>query len=244
MACKNCGHNVEDDSKYCPQCGQAIHGCTIEDFLDANFRIFAVIGVFGAMALYLASFAEKNENTFLLQAGSLLSLTIVVLLSVNLVFRVSPYLKNCAASEKAMEESYRSWLKLSWNIIQIQVFRAVFLLIIACIALYLLIYSNMNSALLNSLGALIMLLIMITFIYMPAINIMKTKERYGIAFIIIILMSVGLLVLYLWCILPDSSKVFYLSPMPVVSILTIYASFNAYTERKRESSSVTSSLAT
>jgi hypothetical protein len=75
MPCKNCGHNVESGSNYCSRCGQTIEGCTIQDYLNDHFRIFAVIGVLGAIALYLASFAEANGDNFWLQAGSLLSLT-------------------------------------------------------------------------------------------------------------------------------------------------------------------------
>jgi len=235
MTCINCGHDVDENSNYCPQCGQTIKGCNIEDFLNDHFRIFAIIGVFGAISLYLSNFSANNENNFLLQAGSLLSLSIVVLLSIDLYFRISPYIKNCAAKEENIEESYRSWIKMSWDVFQLQIFRWINLLIFGCIALFLLFYSDMNSVLLNSVGTFLFLLVSISFIYKPTISIVRTKENYHILFFVLGLMLIGISIYYLYTLLTDFSKTIFLFPIPVVSIFTLYRSYIEYKLRTDKS---------
>ena len=242
MACKNCGHDVDNNSKYCTLCGQTIQGCTIEDFLNDHFRIFAVIGVFGAIALYLASFAESNGNNLLLQAGSLLSLSLVVLLSIDLVFRISPYIRNCSAKEEDIEESYRTWFKLSWDALQLHLFRWVFLLIFGCVALFLLFYSEMNNILLSSLGALILILIMIAGIYRPAVHAVKTNKRYQVTFFMIVLASLLSFIYYLWYILSNISTASFQIPIPFVLAFTIYGCYCAYKDRVNESRITSSSV--
>lgn len=242
MPCKNCGHNVENGSNYCSQCGQVIQGWTIVDYLKGNFQIFAVIGVFGAISLYLASFAENSGSNSWLKAGSLLSLSLVVLLSLGLVFRIVPYLRNCAAQEGHMEKSYRSWFKLSWEITQIIVFGVVYLFIFCLMAAYLLFDSEMGSTLLSNLVALIFLLLMLAGVYLPAIHIIKTKERFKPLFLGIVVMSVGSFIYYLWYILSDISKAYFLYPIPLVSLLTIYGCYELYKDRVNESSLNSSSV--
>nr|WP_319377113.1 zinc ribbon domain-containing protein [uncultured Methanoregula sp.] len=78
--CPNCYNQVENGSKECPRCYTKISH-NLENFLLGKYKIFTLIGVFGALSIYLLTISQKNDDNSLLLLGSLYCLTIVIILS-------------------------------------------------------------------------------------------------------------------------------------------------------------------
>jgi len=78
--CPNCFNQIDTSSKECPRCFTRISH-NLENFLLAKYKIFTLIGVFGALSIYLLTTSNQNGNDPLLLSGRLFSLTLVIILS-------------------------------------------------------------------------------------------------------------------------------------------------------------------
>jgi Ca2+/Na+ antiporter len=98
----------------------------------------------------------------------------------------------------------------------------------------------MDSILLGSLGALLLILLTVVGISKPAINAVKTSKHYQIAFSVIAVAFSLASIYYLWYILIDLSKAFFQLPVPIILLATIYACYDAYKGRVNEPSNASS----
>ena len=215
MICPNCVREINEDSSFCKFCGYKINGCNIIDFLKEYFQIFVIIGVFGALSLYLSNFAGLSEKNVILKFGSLLCLVIVILLSFELVIDIGPYLKS--VNEVIVEkESYRFWIRNTWDILQLNLFRIFFVMLIILISYYLLFISEIGLSLLNVLFAIILLFMVIAGIYRPAISFVEARGKNPIAFYVIVLLFTILSLLFVYWILNN-----LLNPIVIVLVGTL-----------------------
>ena len=88
--CPNCYNQVETGLTECPRCFTRISN-NLENFLLAKYKIFTLIGVFGALSIYLLTTSQKNSDNSLLLLGSLYCLTIVLILSVICIWDLLSY---------------------------------------------------------------------------------------------------------------------------------------------------------
>lgn len=235
MRCNNCGVNISDDFKYCSHCGCTIKGFTIEDYLNDHFRIYAVIGVFGAIALYLGSFGSQNEQGIILDIASNLSLFIVVLLSLKLFFKINFYIKNCITEkENINNETYRTSFNYYLNIILLNLFGFISLLLFGLVAIFLFYSSIIGGSLQFIFYVSLLLLLMMVGVYNPAVNLIKTGKNKLAPFMFITFIISSLMIIMLYY-LYDSIRVFNLYNIFIfilfifISALTIY---NCYCEYK------------
>ncbi|WP_300329074.1 hypothetical protein [Methanocalculus sp.] len=238
MRCNNCSENIPDDLKYCSHCGYAIKGCTIEDFINDYFKIYAVIGVFGAISLYLGKyptqFITENDNGIILEMASSLSLFIVVLLSINLFFKINPYIKNCLAEKEQTEkESYTTWFHSSLNVIILNLFRYISLFLFGLVALYLITFSIIGSSIQFIIYVCFLVLLMMVGIYHPAVHLLKMKKNKFIFLFIIAIVIIILLMLITLYLLDQILKlniyyIFILLSIYIISIMTLYDCFCEY----------------
>ena len=237
------------DTNRCLMCGQRQRKCGLLDFIKEYFQIFVVIGVFGALSLYLSSFASdypplqngtvlyhtiqnsagQNVGSIpngsinaLLNSGSLLCLVIVILVSVGLLFKFKPYIRYWS-EEDDDNESYGSYFWNTWEIFLLNLFRAFFALIIIIISLYLLFFSNLASVLLNTFFSAALIFLIVFSVYRPALATIKSKGKRSLIFCAI-LSTFGFLtvfsILYLRLYLSNVSQSSSLSE--VILIVTVY----------------------
>jgi hypothetical protein len=88
MQCPNCKTEIAHHLSICWYCDSNL--ITLENFLNKKNKILIIIGVFGALSIYLAQTATINDNNLLLQFGSGMSLLVVIILA-------SIILKDCYA---------------------------------------------------------------------------------------------------------------------------------------------------
>lgn len=100
--CPLCGKNIKENTILCPYCGKIIS--TIEfnlaDFFSLNSTLFVIMGIFGALSIYLHQIALKDSSeipqlfTFLgIKINSIdfsiaTSLMILILISLLIIYRL------------------------------------------------------------------------------------------------------------------------------------------------------------
>jgi hypothetical protein len=214
-------NSPDKDSNRCILCGQRQRKCGLLDFIKEYFQIFVVIGVFGALSLYLSSFANdypplqngtvlyhaiqnsagqniasvpNGSINALLNSGSLLCLVVVILVSIGLLFKFKPYIRYWS-EEDDDNGSYRSYFWNTWEIFLLNLFRAFLALIIVIISLYLLFFSDLAFVLLNTFFSTALIFLIVFSIYRPALAIIKNKGEKPFIFCAV-LASFGVLSTY------------------------------------------------
>jgi len=87
--CPNCCNQFESNYDECPRCFTKISR-NLENFLLAKYKLFTLIGVFGALSIYLLN---QNGDNQILHAGSFFSLIIVIILSLICVWDLICFIK-------------------------------------------------------------------------------------------------------------------------------------------------------
>lgn len=135
--CQNCGYELEDGSKICKRCN-LVAAFNLENFLLSKYKLFAIIGIFGARSVYLSTTAATHGNNQFLQYGSYISLSIVILLSFICGWDLIRYSFKILQFPFDGNEHYYVWFKLGLRFSTILLFMSFFVAVIGFISMYIL----------------------------------------------------------------------------------------------------------
>jgi len=160
--CNKCGGNNSDNEVYCDWCGDLLPNKDKLDFisfLDKYFHIFVIIGVFGAICYYIASFLDNPNNVlflaesvfgvslgFMLQIGLFISFAFIILLLTMLIFKIITLEKSLYSLKllTILLIAFLTFTIFSFLIISINWLAIVVLVIVAFLifAIYIHVYEN------------------------------------------------------------------------------------------------------
>jgi len=197
--CQNCGFELTDESKICKRCN-LVAAYNLENFLYSKYKLFTIIGIFGALAVYLSTTASSHDNNQFLQFGSYISLAIVILLSFICGWDLLFYSSKILQFPFDKDFHYRAWLKLGFRFSTILLFLAFFATIIGFISAYILSDVTLATSLALSLALDFLILVIITGIYFPIRSLIESSEnlifRYVLNFFLIFLIFLTIYVYF------------------------------------------------
>ena len=163
--CPNCYNPVETGLEECPRCFTKISH-NLENYLLAKYKIFTLIGVFGALSIYLLTTSNQNNNNSLLLSGSLFCLTIVIILSGICIWDLFVY---SMKKEKIDYQNLTIWdiFRSVKPLPSIILFAAFFAALIFILALYVLSNNSVNYAIVSAVVLTAMAIIFISILYYP-----------------------------------------------------------------------------
>jgi len=123
--CQSCGFELAEGSKICKRCN-LIAALNLENYLLSKYKLFAVIGIFGALSVYLSTTASTHGNNLFLQYGSYLGLSIVILLSFILGWDLLFYSFKTLHFQFDDETHYPPWFRLGFRFSTILLFMSFF----------------------------------------------------------------------------------------------------------------------
>jgi len=158
--CPNCDCKVNTDSQECPRCYTKVSR-NLENFLLAKYKLFTLIGIFGALSIYLLNNAtpESNPSNPFLHVGSLLSLMIVIILSIICIWDLVHFIK---IEEPDYKEFPLSTIIKSIRILPAMIlFFVFFICLISILTIYVLSNPQMAQVFVFTLSIIVFLLIFI-----------------------------------------------------------------------------------
>lgn len=185
--CPNCYNPVEIGSDECSRCFTKISH-NLENFLLAKYKIFTLIGVFGALSIYLLTTSNQNNNDSLLLSGSLFCLTIVIILSGICIWDLSVYsIKN----EKIDFQNLTIWdiFRSVKPLPSIILFAAFFAALIFILVLYVLSNNAANYTIISAVLLTAIAIVAISIVYYPYRYFIERWNNWIRAVIFIVLLS-------------------------------------------------------
>jgi len=164
--CQSCGFELEEGSKICKRCN-LVAGFNLENYLLSKYKLLAIIGIFGALSVYLTTTASTHNNNPFLQYGSYLGLSIVILLSFILGWDLLFYSAKILQFQFDEETHYWPWFKLGFRFSTILLFMSFFVGIIGFITLYILSDIPVATTLIFAIVIDLFLLLLIAMFYFP-----------------------------------------------------------------------------
>lgn len=164
--CQNCGFELDEGSKICRRCN-VVAALNLENFLLSKYKLLAIIGIFGALSVYLSTTATSHGNNMFLQYGSYISLSIVILLSIICGWDLVLYSFKILQFPFDGENHYWTWLKLAFRFSTILLFVIFFASVIFSISIYILSDITIAEPLIYSIAIDFLILLIITGIYFP-----------------------------------------------------------------------------
>lgn len=186
--CQNCGFELDEGLTVCKRCN-LVSALNLENFLLSKYKLLAIIGIFGALSVYLSTTASTHGNNPLLQYGSYISLAIVILLSFICGWDLVQYSFKILQFPFDEKFHYRAWLKLGFRFSTILLFISFFASVILLISLYILSDITIAQPLIYSIVLDFFLLIIVTTIYYPyrsMIEISGNNSRFFLNFLLIL----------------------------------------------------------
>ncbi len=158
--CPNCDCKIDTESQECPRCYTKVSR-NLENFLLAKYKLFTLIGIFGALSIYLLNNAipASNPSNPFLHAGSLLSLMIVIILSIICIWDLVHYIKIEEPDYK--EFPWSTLIKSIRTLPAIIMFFVFFICLISILAIYVLSNPQMAQVFIFTLFIIVFLLIFI-----------------------------------------------------------------------------------
>ena len=164
--CQNCGFELDEGLTVCKRCN-LVAALNLENFLLSKYKLLAIIGIFGALSVYLSTTASTHGNNPLLQYGSYISLAIVILLSLICGWDLVQYSFKILQFPFDEKFHYWAWLKLGFRFSTILLFISFFASVILLISLYILSDITVAQPLIYSIVLDFIILLIITTIYYP-----------------------------------------------------------------------------
>jgi hypothetical protein len=187
--CPNCYNPVEAGLEECPRCFTKISH-NLENYLLAKYKIFTLIGVFGALSIYLLTTSDQNNHDQLLLSGSLFCLTIVIILSGICIWDLFVY---SMKKEKIDFQNLTIWdiFRSVKPLPSILLFAAFFSALIFILTLFVLSNNAVNYTIVSTIILIAMAIIFISVIYYPyRYFIEKWKNNWFRAIIFVFLLFV------------------------------------------------------
>ena len=129
MICKNCGKEISDNAKFCPECGEKMNAANykniIEEINEAKMNPFCIAGVilaalmfffnyqglvgYAAVIVSAIGFWQAKENS---QKGLMLAVVSMVIAGVFSFIHIKAVIdyNNYVAEQEAVAEGLLNWL--------------------------------------------------------------------------------------------------------------------------------------
>jgi uncharacterized membrane protein YidH (DUF202 family) len=172
--CPNCYNQIENDSEECPRCFTKISR-NLENFLLAKYKLFTLIGVFGALSIYLLTTSQQNGNDPILRSGSFFSLIIVIILSAICVWDLIRYFRIEDPDYKELPVS--AIIKSVRTLPALIMFLVFFVGLILILTLYVLLNTKIGPAVVFTLFIIGFSLFLIVFYYTFRYQTEKIMEK-------------------------------------------------------------------
>ena len=186
--CQNCGFELDEGSIVCKRCN-VVAALNLENFLLTKYKLLAIIGIFGAISVYLSTTALTQGNNQFLQYGSYISLAIVILLSSIFGWDLVLYSFKILQFSFDDKTHYRTWLKLGFRFAIILLFISFFASMIFFISFYIISDVTIAQSLMYSIAVDFMILFIITTIYFPYRTLIEASGnvfRFFLIFLLIV----------------------------------------------------------
>ncbi len=197
MRCPNCNIDIADHLNICWFCNSNL--ITLENFINKKNKILVIIGVFGALSLYLAqtsnfynNIAPSNSGTFLLQFGSGMSLLVMVTLSLILIGDCYSFIKKFPKEAEYRGHGYQKYFKQTLELLYLWAFYVGLFFIVISVLLFMLFFSNINEVVLRFIIAFILLLFLMAFILLPSNDLLR-RGGFPVQIGVILILSLFLL---------------------------------------------------
>jgi hypothetical protein len=188
--CQNCGFELEEGSTTCKRCN-LVAATNLENFLLSKYKLLAIIGIFGALSVYLSTTAATHGDNAALQYGSYISLAIVILLSLNFGWDITLYSLKILQFQFDGTPHYRAWFKLAFRFAIALLFISFFTGVILSIAFYIVSDITLAQSLMYSITLDFIVLLIITTIYFPYRSLIESSGIYvkmGLLFLLILML--------------------------------------------------------
>ena len=174
--CQNCGNELDGDSNVCNRCN-VVAKINLENYLLSKYKLLTIIGIFGALSVYLSTTSSTQGGNEFLQYGSYISLAIVILLSLIWGWGLIQY--SLAILQFPFDGGfhYREWAERGLRFSLIVLFISFFASVILLISFYILTKREIAETLIYSIVVDFFLLMIITGIYFPYRSVI---EKSGI----------------------------------------------------------------
>lgn len=179
--CQSCGFELDEGSTICKRCN-LVTAYNLENYLLSKYKLLAVIGIFGALSVYLTTTASTHDNNQFLQYGSYLGLSIVILLSFILGWDLLFYSAKILRFQFDDEIHYWSWFKLGFRFSTLLLFMSFFAGIVGFITLYILSDLPVATTLIYAILFDFFLFLIIAVFYFPFRSLIETRGN-GIRFL-------------------------------------------------------------
>jgi hypothetical protein len=187
--CQNCNNELDDGSTVCKRCN-VIAALNLENFLLSRFKLLTVIGIFGALSVYLSTTASTQGGNGFLEYGSYISLAIVILLSIIWGWELVKYSFKILEFPFDGEDHYRIWFKIGFRFSTIILFLSFFTSVILLISAYILTNVTIAEPLMNLIVLAFILIFLISTIYYPYRSMIEKSGNVARYFMIIILIII------------------------------------------------------
>lgn len=172
--CQNCGFELDEGSKVCNRCN-VVATINLENYLLSKYKLLTIIGIFGALSVYLSTTSSTQGGNEFLQYGSYISLAIVILLSFIWGWGLIRYSFTILQFPFDGGFYFRQWFERGFQFSLIVLFMSFFASVILLISFYILTRVEIAEALIYSIFMDFFLLMIITGIYYPYRSLIETS---------------------------------------------------------------------
>lgn len=187
--CQNCGFELDDGSTICKRCN-VVASINLENYLLSKYKLLTIIGIFGALSVYLSTTSSTQGKNEFLQYGSYISLAIVILLSLIWGWGLIRYSFSILQFPFDGEYHYRLWLERGFRFSLIVLFIGFFASVISLISLYIITRIEIAETLIFSIFLDFLLVLIITGIYFPYRSMIESSRNPGRFLMIFVLIAI------------------------------------------------------
>jgi len=218
--CQNCGYELDEESNICRRC-HVVSAFNLENYLLSKYKLFTIIGIFGALSVYFSNLSVTNDKFHFLVYASYITMSIVILLSLLCGWDSIFYFKNLLMLPFDGKAHYLSWFKQAIQFSTLLLFFSFFIAVIGFISLYILSNTDIAISLVLTIVLDFFILLLISSFYFPirsAIEMQTNFYRYIINFFLIFWLFLVLQAYFI----KHSDDIFGLL-LPIVGVVIAYA---------------------
>jgi len=175
MRCPNCNTEIADHLKICWFCNSNL--ITLENFLNKKSKLLVIIGVFGALSIYLLQTAKDYSDNPLLQFASGISLLVMITLSSRILADCYFFIKKFPSEREYGNEEYRAWTKQTIDLLYLWAFFLGLMFIVLSVLIFMIFFSKINQIASRLLIGFIVMLIVLPLIILPSNALAKRKKN-------------------------------------------------------------------
>jgi hypothetical protein len=193
--CQNCGFELDEGSTVCNRCS-VVATINLENYLLSKYKLLTIIGIFGALSVYLSTTSSTHGGNEFLQYGSYICLAIVILLSLIWGWGLIQYSFTILQFPFDGHYHFKVWFERGIRFSLILLFTSFFASVILLISLYILTNVEIAETLVYSLFLDFFLLVIITAIYFPYRSLIESTGNAGrflmsFLLIVVLILTIG-----------------------------------------------------